>query len=109
LTPVETHVFASLSYNLPIFVGTTDGGSWKVALGKISHIDPMRPASTASVRETLAAMNERCLMIISKTGEPNPKICYQPTASVIQPPSRNSQIHAQSSAGELASACWVRA
>ncbi|MBV8800324.1 MAG: hypothetical protein JO208_11035, partial [Alphaproteobacteria bacterium] len=38
LMPLETHVFAGLSYGLTIYVGTPDGEVWKVAQGAIQSV-----------------------------------------------------------------------
>ncbi|WP_342240200.1 hypothetical protein [Inquilinus sp. OTU3971] len=38
LTPIETHVFASLLYRRPLYVGTRDGKIWIVDEGRISEL-----------------------------------------------------------------------
>jgi hypothetical protein len=37
-TPVETHVFASLSYGVSFFVGTSDRSIWTVEKGTIKKV-----------------------------------------------------------------------
>lgn len=43
LTPVETHVLASLTHSLPLFVGTQDGVAWKVDQGRVKTVEMDAP------------------------------------------------------------------
>lgn len=69
LTPVETHAFASLSYGRTFHVGTNDGRAWRVDSGRITRVEQDSPGADGFAARALAAIDERCTMIASKTGE----------------------------------------
>ena len=75
LTPVESHVFASLLYNANLFVGTRDGVAWKVRGGEIATIDMDTPEDDGFAARTLAGVSEHCKVMATKDEE-NPPHYY---------------------------------
>jgi hypothetical protein len=75
LTPLETHVFTHLNYQLGLAIGTSDGLAWKVDGGRIANIDMDMPAFDGFAARVLAGIDEICAMITSKIGE-EPKRYY---------------------------------
>jgi hypothetical protein len=51
-TPVETHVFVSLVYNMPLLVDVPDHGDWKVEQGRISKLPPMPVRKSGQAAQT---------------------------------------------------------
>lgn len=62
--PVETYVFASLSYAMPLRVGTPDGKAWKVDADRITPIDMDMPDIDGAAARTLAGWDESCMAAI---------------------------------------------
>ncbi|HKD20943.1 MAG TPA: hypothetical protein VKB71_02965 [Rhizomicrobium sp.] len=71
LTPLETTVFAALSYKTPMFVGTRDGRSWKFDGDAISIVDADSAGSDGFAARSLAGLAEKCSVISAKPGESN--------------------------------------
>lgn len=83
LTPVETHVFAQLSYQVKIAVGTLDGRAWKVDAGSIGQIDMDMPGFEGAAARAFAGVAERCRVIASIDGEDPPKYTTADAPSMI--------------------------
>jgi len=66
LTPIETQVFTSLSYKVPVFVGTLDGKTWKVDQSNITTIEDNAPGVDGVAARALAGEEEGCKEILSK-------------------------------------------
>jgi hypothetical protein len=81
LTPIETHVFASLSYRMPFRIGTLDGRAWKVDGASVANIDMDMPGIDGFAARTLASYDEACFASIIKPGDP--KYYSVPVKSVI--------------------------
>ncbi len=64
--PVETFVFASLSYKITIRVGTNDGKAWKIEGGNLTNIDMDMSGVDGFAARTLASYEENC-MALAKT------------------------------------------
>jgi hypothetical protein len=69
LTPVETHVFASLSYHIPLYIQTDDGEVWKVDQGSISVDKDDAPGLDGATARGLAGQEEKCKVIFSVTSD----------------------------------------
>jgi hypothetical protein len=68
LTPVETHVFASLTYGKTFHVGTNDGRAWRIDAGRIVRIEQDAPDVDGFAARALAAIDEICTLIVSSKG-----------------------------------------
>lgn len=80
LVPVETLLFATLTYHEPLLVGTLDGKAWKVDAGRIASIDMDMPGVDGFAARALMGLNETCFTI----GEtPDKKYRDAPTGGVI--------------------------
>ncbi|HEY2445699.1 MAG TPA: hypothetical protein VGI20_08185 [Rhizomicrobium sp.] len=66
LTPVETHLFASLEYKLPLFVGTLDGKTWKIDQGQVSEVESDAPGVDGFNARIHAGYEENCQSLLSK-------------------------------------------
>ncbi len=75
LTPAETYVFASLSYDVLIHVGTEDGNTWRVDGDHVSAVDQGAPGEDGSTARFMAGEREVCGLITSKLNE-TPKRYY---------------------------------
>jgi len=84
LTPVETHVFASLAYHTNLFVGTLDGKTWKVDGDQISEVQPDSPGAEGFVARTQAAHDEICRSILSKPIDGTTKFLIGSEVKVIE-------------------------
>jgi hypothetical protein len=73
LTPVETHVFASLTYKMGFYLGTPDGRAWKVDDGHIAGIDQDAAGFDGVAARMTAAQSEDCKMIVIKPGDKGTK------------------------------------
>jgi hypothetical protein len=73
LAPLETYVFASLSYKLRVVVGTNDGNMWKYDGDVVSNITMDTPGSDGSEARAIAGVSEICKVIATKNGESPPK------------------------------------
>jgi hypothetical protein len=73
LTPLETHVFANLQYQLVMYVATLDGLTWKLDGGRIKTIDMDAPEADGFAARMIAAMSEQCRIIAIKPGEDPPQ------------------------------------
>lgn len=83
LTPVETHVFSQLSYQMKIAVGTLDGRAWKVDGGSVAPIDMDMPGFEGFAARILAGFAERCAIIAAVDGENPPKYVTADAPSMI--------------------------
>lgn len=90
-TPVETHVFASLSYKMPFRIGTTDGRAWKVDADSITNIDMDMPGVDGVAARYLASLDENCFAIVNKADDPNGKAITVPIKSVIEATEKNEK------------------
>ena len=84
LTPVETYVFASLSYKIPLRIGTDDGKAWKVDGTSITNIDMDMPGIDGFAARALASFDEKCFAIVSKSTNQNANLSNVPIKSVIE-------------------------
>jgi len=83
LTPVETHVFASLAYKIPLYVGTNDGIAWKVSDGVVTQVDMDAPDPDGFAARQFAGQAEVCKTIVTKDGETPAKYYIQDGSPVI--------------------------
>jgi hypothetical protein len=67
--PVETYVFASLSYKMTIRVGTNDGKAWKIEGGNLTNIDMDMPGVDGFAARTLASYEENCMALAKKSSD----------------------------------------
>jgi hypothetical protein len=66
LTPIETHVFMSLSYgDRSLVIGTNDGRAWKVEGGMISAIEQDDVDPDGAMARSVAGMSEGCSYIVA--------------------------------------------
>ena len=80
LTPVETHVFASLSYRVAFYLGTTDGRAWKISDGHIAGVGPDMAGLDGGAARLLIGQSEDCHMVVmAKGGKPIPTKVVIPT------------------------------
>jgi len=80
LTPVETHVFASLSYGIGFYLGTTDGRAWKISDGHITSVDPDMADFDGAAARLLVGQSEDCNMVaMTKGAKPIPTKVVIPT------------------------------
>jgi len=63
LTPIETYVFDSLSYDETFNIGTLDGKAWKVAGGHITEINMDMADGDGTSARVLAGLNENCFAL----------------------------------------------
>src|ERR1051326_3702319 len=70
LTPIETHVFASFSYDMPFRIGTRDGKAWKVDGDRITNIDMDMPGIDGAAARHLTAFEENCIALVSDANHP---------------------------------------
>jgi hypothetical protein len=75
LTPVETHVFASLMYQLVFHVGTNDGRAWRVDGNSITGIEEDSPGVDGFSARALAGIEERCVATVSNPSQ-TPRTYY---------------------------------
>jgi hypothetical protein len=73
LTPIETQVFTSLSYKMPVYVGTMDGKMWKVDQTNITNVEDDSPGADGMVTRGFAGQGEICKPIFSKPIDGTPK------------------------------------
>jgi hypothetical protein len=69
LTPVETHAFASLTYQTVIHVGTPDGYAWRIDGGRITRVEEDSPDADGFAARTLAGMDENCVATVSNPNQ----------------------------------------
>lgn len=62
--PVETYVFASLSYGVELRVGTLDGKAWRINAGLITPIDMDMPGVDGYAARQLMGFRELCVAIV---------------------------------------------
>jgi len=67
--PVETYVFASLSYKMAIRVGTNDGKAWKIEDGNLINIDMDMAGIDGFAARTLASYEENCIALMKKSSD----------------------------------------
>jgi hypothetical protein len=79
--PVETSVFASLSYKMTIRVGTNDGKAWKIEDDSITNIDMDMPGVDGFAARALGGFDESCNAVID---DGNGKRRVVPVKSVIE-------------------------
>lgn len=84
LTPIETHVFASFSYDMPFRIGTLDGKAWKVDRDKIANIDMDMPGVDGAGARELAALEENCIATVTDASSPGEKEKTVAVKSVIE-------------------------
>lgn len=72
LKPVETQVFATLSYAMPMYVGTKGGVIWKIDSGHISVVEEDAPDVDGASARMIAGLDEICSPIFQLT-EPGKK------------------------------------
>lgn len=65
LTPVETHVFAQLSYQIKIVISTLDGRAWKLDAGRVTNIDMDMAGFEGFAARIMAGFAEHCRIIAS--------------------------------------------
>lgn len=83
LAPLETYVFASLSYKIPVMVGTNDGNMWKYDGDTVSNITMDSPGSDGSAARAIAGVSEICKVVATKNGESPPKYYLTDNVKVI--------------------------
>ena len=91
LTPVETHVFASLNYKVPLHVGTADGAAWKVDRGHVSAVTMDMPGLDGFAARAIAANEEQCHLILTKPVDGTPKFFVGGEVKVINPTERGEK------------------
>lgn len=84
LTPIETHVFASFSYDMPFRIGTLDGKAWKVNGDQITNIDMDLPGIDGAAARHLAAFEENCIALVSDANHPEQEHKTVSVKSVIE-------------------------
>ena len=80
-TPIETYVFANLTYKVTLHIGTDDGTAWKIDMGRVGTIEQDSPGLDGTAARALAGFGEYCTILFSKRGE-NPKRFYPGDASM---------------------------
>jgi len=65
-TPVETHVFASLSYRMPLYIGTSDGKAWLIDGTALSVVGMDDPDMDGFAARELEALNETCEAFVKR-------------------------------------------
>jgi hypothetical protein len=63
LVPVETLLFATLTYREPLLVGTLDGKAWKADAGRLAPIDMDMPGVDGFAARALLGLTETCFTI----------------------------------------------
>jgi len=69
LVPLETYVFASLSYKIAIRVGTNDGKAWMIEDGNLTNIDMDMPGIDGFAARILASYEEKCIALTKKSAD----------------------------------------
>lgn len=82
-TPVETLVFASLTYAKVLRVGTPDGQAWKIDGDKIEKIDMDMPGIDGLSARAVAGFAENCELMATDTSHPADKPLWIHIDSVI--------------------------
>jgi len=103
-TPVETHVFASLSYKMGLYVGTPDGRAWNVGEGRITPIDQDAAGTDGFAARALAGSEEKCFALVTASHDPTDKPITIPIASVIASTENHSKFEPDLPADDKASA-----
>jgi hypothetical protein len=83
MTPVETHVYAQLAYQMNIVVGTRDGRAWMVDGGRIAGVDMDMAGYPGAAARLVASFTERCSVIAKVLGEDPPKFVLGDAPSLI--------------------------
>jgi hypothetical protein len=99
LGPLETSVFASISYKLPIFIGTLDGKVWKYDADTISSPDAETPSNDGLAARALLGIAEKCRIIATKPDETPPKYYVQGDTTVINATERSNAFHPEVAPG----------
>jgi hypothetical protein len=99
MTPVETHVFANLNYEIPLHVGTADGTVWKVDRGHLSVVDMDMPGADGFAARAIAGNEEQCHLILTKPVDGAPKFFVGGEVKVINPTERGETYVAQAPEG----------
>jgi hypothetical protein len=69
LTPIETHIFAGLTYEAVFHVGTGDGRAWRVDSGRLTAIDEDSPGEDGFTARALAGIAERCVGTVTNPNQ----------------------------------------
>lgn len=97
--PLETAVFASLSYKMPVFVGTMDGKIWKFDGDNVVNVDMDSPGVAGSAARYIAGLMEVCRIIETKIGETSEKYNLQDSVDVINATEKDASFKLTTSAG----------
>jgi hypothetical protein len=97
--PLETAVFASLSYKIPLFVGTLDSKVWKFDGDEVTNVDMDSPGVAGSAARYIAGLMEDCRIIETKIGETPEKYYLQDSVDVINATEKDSPFKLTPSAG----------
>jgi hypothetical protein len=85
LTPIETHVFANLSYHLPLYVGTQDGTTWKIDRGRLHAVGDDDPDADGIIARAFEGNEEHCVSLLESKDEAGRKYFVGPETHVINP------------------------
>jgi hypothetical protein len=84
MEPTETYIFASLSYHLPLVVGTLNGRAWRVDGTQVTEVFDDSPDPEGVGVRALRGYEEHCKILMKTTDTP-PKYVVGPTTAVIGP------------------------
>lgn len=101
-TPIETHVFASLSYRIGFYVGTPDGRAWNVGEGHITEIQQDAASLDGFAARALEGNEENCVAIVTKAGDAGHKFYNVPVKGVINGTEQTEKFAPQLPAGDTA-------
>lgn len=104
LMPLETQVFTSLSYKLPIDVGMLDGTIWKIDGAKIDEIGPDSPGADGAAARGFAGESEQCKVIATNPQEKPAKYYLQNDTKVIAATEKAGPFHVDTQPGFQAAA-----
>ncbi|MBI3676013.1 MAG: hypothetical protein HY243_05290 [Proteobacteria bacterium] len=91
--PLETTVFANLSYGFPFHFGTPDGKAWRVDQGRLTTIEQDEPGMEGFVARAIAAQQEICITFARDTRAPNSDLQSFPTDSIISATEDDKPFH----------------
>jgi len=100
--PIETEVFASLSYKVPFRIGTLDGKAWKIEGAAIANIDMDMPGTDGASARYLAAFNENCQLMVNKVGDADKKNTFVTIKSVIDATEGDAKFSPEVPEGDVA-------
>jgi hypothetical protein len=83
LSPLETYVFANLSYKSKFYVGTLDGKVWKVDQGHVTTVEEDAPEDDGFAARALAGTEEQCRSILTKSQDGKPVFYIGDSVNVI--------------------------